>query len=177
MDYEKAFRGSREMRDTYRAHGAGRSRRARAQCSAQAHVLSCFTHNARRPQPLYEPRSDLLASNDSRARCSLGAGSAVGTSLRPLLDPAAMGSMPACDDAFIGTQNAGRRSPLDLLREAESGLRRLARAGVNADDGREANHHRSEHEAARRLLGTDQLAWFWHEWGLLREAEARHVVV
>jgi hypothetical protein len=47
-DYETAFRGSREMRDAYSGHGAGRSRRACAQYAPYIDKFKCWAKRTRR---------------------------------------------------------------------------------------------------------------------------------
>ena len=47
-DYEKAFHGSREMRDAYSGHGAGRSRRACAQYAPYIDKFKCWAKRTRR---------------------------------------------------------------------------------------------------------------------------------
>ena len=47
-DYETAFHGSREMRDAYSGHGAGRSRRSCAQYAPYIDKFKCWAKRTRR---------------------------------------------------------------------------------------------------------------------------------
>ena len=148
-------------------------------CSVSARAVSCFTHNARRPQPLYNSSADLLMAATA-GRCTVA--SAVGDWLLPLsplsLAPLSAAASAQSEDECDGTM---LHAPLDLLHEAEAGIARLWQAA----EGRKAAVAQSSAASAaespvtapgsalsaqRPRFDGEALAWFWHELELLRIA-------
>lgn len=149
----------------YVAHRANALKRATAASgfadadadgSVRWRALSCFTHNARAPQPLYDAHVDLLGPLPATTSSCLSLHSAVGEWLVPLRPLSIWPSVSAPEQpapAPLPTECAELlRAPLDWLRAAEAGFARL--------EGRDAP----------RDLDAEAVAWYWHALSLVHEA-------
>ena len=124
-----------------------------------ARVLSCLTHNARPPQPLYDSGVDVLRRRvDVRARTCLGTRSGIGEWLVPLA-PLREGAptltlAPECDELL--------EAPRETLRTIEGGFRRLY--GSDVAETWAAGGARAE-----------AAAWYWRSLSTVDRAVDAHM--
>ena len=134
-----------------------------AEAAITARVVSCFTHNARPPQPLYNSRADASqwhALSNTFGSC-FGRHSDVGKWLVPLAPLVAEPNRPytlppECAELLD--------APAQLLRISEAGFRALY--GAELVD-----------EWARGSGRAEAVAWYRHELSLIQSAARARVVV
>ena len=150
--------------------------------TVRARVVSCFTHNERPPQPLYQWHVNLLDRHlafELSTSC-VGTRSAIGDWLVPLRPLAEQRSLPPeCAELL--------RAPGEVLRAAEAGFARLRKPrrapggeaaqadagplGVEQPPG--ADHGSSN----TRGIDAEATAWYWHELALVHAAARAHGVL
>ena len=121
-------------------------------CSLRAHVISCFTHNGRTPQPLYA-EGDVLRHAQAPPAC-LGMQSDMSGWLLPLQPTATTASRPAIASGCVKLLH----EPAALLRAAEAGFGRL----LMASGGRERR---------TRSMDAEAIAWYWHSLAVVQRAQ------